>query len=133
MTATSGGSCRTATHAIVPLRSEPGFDLEQGGRLGGAYDPPAFTGCGSMTPLVNLVAAGSGNAVFDLLPVGGGIGRAQDRRSVSRSVSSAPKRGAQPSFCFARVVSMIAGWLAASTHWASGGRNGTAARARAAT
>jgi hypothetical protein len=40
---------------------------------------------------------------------------------VSRSVSSAVKRGAQPSFCFARVVSMIAGWPAASTHWAKGG------------
>jgi hypothetical protein len=69
----SGGSCRTATHAIVPLRSEPGFDLERGGRLGGAYDRPPFTGCGWMTPLVNLVAAGSGNAVLiDLLPLGGG-------------------------------------------------------------
>jgi hypothetical protein len=69
----SGGSCRTATHAIVPLRSEPGFDLERGGRLGGAYDRPPFTGCGWMTPLVNLVAAGSGNAVLiDLLPLDGG-------------------------------------------------------------
>jgi len=69
----SGGSCRTATHAIVPLRSEPGFDLERGGRLGGVYDRPPFTGCGWITPLVNLMAAGSGNAVLiDLLPVAGG-------------------------------------------------------------
>ena len=69
----SGGSCRTATHAIVPLRSEPRFDLEQGGRLGGAYDRPPFTGCGWITPLVNLVADGSGNAVLiDLLPAAGG-------------------------------------------------------------
>jgi hypothetical protein len=50
-----------------------GFDLERGGRLGGAYDRPPFTGCGWMTPLVNLVAADSGNAVLiDLLPLGGG-------------------------------------------------------------
>jgi hypothetical protein len=69
----SGGSCRTATHAVVPLRSEPGFDLERGGRLGGTYDRPPFTGCGWLTPLVNLVAAGSGNAVLiDLSPLPSG-------------------------------------------------------------
>jgi hypothetical protein len=66
----SGGSCHTATRAVVPLRSEPGFDLERGGRLGGTYDRPPFTGCGWITPLVNLLAAGSGNAVLiDLLPL----------------------------------------------------------------
>ncbi len=65
----SGRSCRTATHAIVPLRSKPGFDLEQGGRLVGRYYRPPFTGCGWITPLVNLMAAGPGNAVvIDLLP-----------------------------------------------------------------
>ena len=65
-----GGSCRTATHAIVPLRSKPGFDLEQGGRLVGRYYRPPFTGCGWITPLVNLLAAGPGNAVvIDLLPL----------------------------------------------------------------
>jgi hypothetical protein len=65
----SGGSCRTATHAIVPLRSKPGFQLERGGRLAGKYYRPPFTGCGWITPLVNLVAAGSGNAaVIDLIP-----------------------------------------------------------------
>jgi len=65
----SGGSCRTATQAIVPLRSKPGFDLERGGRLVGRYYRPPFTGCGWITPLVNLLAAGPGNAVvIDLLP-----------------------------------------------------------------
>ena len=69
----SGGSCRTATHAIVPLRSEPCFDLERGGRLGGTYDRPLFTGCGWITRVVNLVAAGSGNAVLiDLSPLPSG-------------------------------------------------------------
>lgn len=55
---TSGGSCHTATHAVVPLRSQPGFNLERGGRLVGRYYRPPFTGCGWITPLVNLLAAG---------------------------------------------------------------------------
>jgi hypothetical protein len=65
----SDGSCRTATHAVVPLRSRPGFDLERGGRVVGRYHRPPFTGCGRITPLVNLLIAGSGNAVvIDLIP-----------------------------------------------------------------
>jgi hypothetical protein len=65
----SDGSCRTATHAVVPLRSKPGFDLERGGRVVGRYHRPPFTGCGRITPLVNLLIAGSGNAaVIDLIP-----------------------------------------------------------------
>jgi hypothetical protein len=65
----SGGSCRTATHAVVPLRSRPGFDFERGGRLAGRYQRPPFTGCGWITPLVNLLVAGPGNAVvIDLVP-----------------------------------------------------------------
>ena len=65
----SGGSCRTATQAVVPLRSRPGFDLERGGRVVARYYRPPFTGCGLITPLVNLLAAGAGNAaVFDLIP-----------------------------------------------------------------
>jgi hypothetical protein len=68
----SGGSCRTATQAVVPLHSQPGFDLERGGRLAGRYYRPPFTGCGLVTPLVNLLAAGAGNAaVFDLIPLTG--------------------------------------------------------------
>jgi len=66
----SGSSCRTATHAIVPLGSQPGFDLERGGRLVGKYHRPPFTGCGWITPLVNLLVAGPGNAiVIALTPV----------------------------------------------------------------
>ena len=65
----SGGSCRTATHAVVPLRSKPGFNLERGGRLVSRYDRPPFTGCGRITPIVNLLIAGPGNAVvIDLTP-----------------------------------------------------------------
>jgi len=68
-TVISGGSCRTATSAVVPLRSRPGFDLERGGRLAGRYQRPPFTGCGWITPLVNLLVAGPGNAVvIDLIP-----------------------------------------------------------------
>jgi hypothetical protein len=66
----SGGSCRTATYAVVPLRSKPGFKLERGGRLAGRYHRPPFTGCGWVTPLVNLLVAGPGNAaVIDLIPL----------------------------------------------------------------
>ena len=65
-----GGSCRTASQAIVPLRSRPGFSLERGGRVAGRYYRPPFTGCGWLTPLINLLATGSGNAaVLDLVPV----------------------------------------------------------------
>jgi len=72
-TLVNGASCRTATHAVVPLHSRPGFDLEQGGRLVGWYHRPPFTGCGWMTPLVNLLVAGPGNAVvIDLIPLARG-------------------------------------------------------------
>jgi hypothetical protein len=65
-----GGSCRTATHAVVPLRSQPGFNLERGGRVAGRYYRPPFTGCGWITPVVNLLASGTGNAaVIDLIPL----------------------------------------------------------------
>jgi hypothetical protein len=65
----SGGSWRTATPAVVPLRSEPGVNLERGGRVAGRYQRPPFTGCGWSTPLVNLLVAGPGNAaVIDLIP-----------------------------------------------------------------
>jgi hypothetical protein len=64
------GSCHTATEAVVPLRSGPGFDLERGGRLAGRYQRPAFTGDGWLTRAVNLTAAGPGNtAVVDLTPI----------------------------------------------------------------
>ena len=64
-----GGSCRTSAHAVVPLRSEPGFSMERGGRVTGVYDRPPFTGCGRLTPLVNLLIAGPGNTVvIDLVP-----------------------------------------------------------------
>jgi hypothetical protein len=66
----SGGSCRTAAEAVVPLRSRPGFELARGGRLAGRYHRPPFTGCGWITPVVNLLVAGPGNAaVIDLTPL----------------------------------------------------------------
>jgi hypothetical protein len=59
-TVISGDSCRTATQAIVPLRSKPGFNLERGGRLVGRYHRPPFTGCGWITPLVSLIGGWPG-------------------------------------------------------------------------
>jgi hypothetical protein len=71
-TLSGGGSCRTATHAVVPLSSRPGFDMARGGRLAGRYERPPFTGCGWLTPVINLLVAGSGNAaVIDLIPSAG--------------------------------------------------------------
>ena len=65
----SGDSCRTTTHAVVPLRSQPGFDLDRGGRVAGRYDRPPFTGGGRLTWFLNLMVAGAGNAVvIDLIP-----------------------------------------------------------------
>jgi hypothetical protein len=70
LTLINGDTCRTATHAVVPLQSKPGFDLDRGGRLTGRYQRPPFTGCGRLTPLVNLLISGPGNAaVIDLVPV----------------------------------------------------------------
>ena len=64
-----GGSCRTATRAVVPLHSRPGFDMARGGRLAGRYQRPPFTGCGWLTPVINRLVAGPGNAaVIDLIP-----------------------------------------------------------------
>jgi hypothetical protein len=75
LTLISGGSCRTSDQAVVPLRSEPGFNLEQGGRLAGRYRRPPFAGCGWATPIVNLLVAGPGNAVvIDLIPDASGAG-----------------------------------------------------------
>ncbi len=69
-TVIGGGTCRTASHAVVPVQSKPGFDLKRGGRLVGTYQRPPFTGCGRITALVNLLVAGPGNAaVIDLVPV----------------------------------------------------------------
>jgi hypothetical protein len=66
----SGDSCRTTTHAVIPLVSRPGFSLQRGGRVVGEYDRPPFTGCGRLTPIVNKVIAGPGNSVvIDLLPL----------------------------------------------------------------
>ena len=64
-----GGSCRTARAAVVPLRSQPGFDLDRGGNVTGRYNRPPFTGAGRLTPLVNMLLAGYGNAIaIDLTP-----------------------------------------------------------------
>jgi hypothetical protein len=43
--------------------------MARGGRLAGRYQRPPFTGCGRLTPVINLLVAGSGNtAVIDLVP-----------------------------------------------------------------
>ena len=41
-TVLSGGSCRTATHAVVPLCSRPGFELARGGQADRQLRPAAL-------------------------------------------------------------------------------------------
>ena len=67
----SNGSCRTASQAIVPLRSRPGFRAWSGAAASASRcSRPPFTGCGWLAPIVNRSATGSGNAaVIDLVPV----------------------------------------------------------------
>jgi hypothetical protein len=66
----------------VPLSgSKPGFNLERGGRLVGRYHRPPFTGCGWITPFVNLLVAGPGNAVvIDLIPCAENVVASAHRR-----------------------------------------------------
>lgn len=65
-----GCVCRTASQAVVTLLSGPGFDLDRGGYLTGGYRRPPFTGCGALTPVINLLTGRAGIiAVVNLIPV----------------------------------------------------------------
>ncbi|MBM7770186.1 chitodextrinase [Actinokineospora baliensis] len=55
--------CQTSTPARIPLKSKPGFDPIQGGKLSGTYTLPALTGCGPLTPLLSGLVAGPGNTL----------------------------------------------------------------------
>ncbi|GAA2964768.1 fibronectin type III domain-containing protein [Actinokineospora diospyrosa] len=55
--------CQTKTPAQIPLKSKPGFDPIQGGKLSGTYTLPALQGCGPLTPLLSGLVAGPGNTL----------------------------------------------------------------------
>jgi hypothetical protein len=58
-----GSSCETVTPAVVPVKSQPGFNILSGGNLAGTYTIPRFANCGLATPLLNLTVPGTGNRI----------------------------------------------------------------------
>jgi len=55
-------TCQTAP-ATVQLASQKGFTVVNGGNLAGTYTIPNFSGCGVLTPVLNLTIPGSGNTI----------------------------------------------------------------------
>jgi hypothetical protein len=56
-------NCESATPAVVNLKSEKGFNVVKGGKVGGTYAIPDFSGCGLLTPVLNATIPGSGNTI----------------------------------------------------------------------
>lgn len=68
-----GGSCESATPAVITLRSQRGFSVVSGGKLAGTYTVPKFANCGLaglLTPVINLSIAGPGNSITFTLGAG---------------------------------------------------------------
>lgn len=55
-------SCQSAP-ATIQLASLKGFSVVNGGNLAGTYTIPDFSGCGLLTPVLNLTIPGSGNTI----------------------------------------------------------------------
>lgn len=55
-------TCETAP-ATIKLKSLKGFSVVNGGSLAGTYTIPDFSGCGVLTPVLNLTIPGSGNTI----------------------------------------------------------------------
>jgi hypothetical protein len=55
-------TCQSAP-ATVQLASQKGFTVVNGGNLAGTYTIPDFSGCGVLTPVLNLTIPGSGNTI----------------------------------------------------------------------
>ncbi|REE95549.1 hypothetical protein [Thermomonospora umbrina] len=66
-----GSYCKTETPATIPVASEAGWDVVQGGTLSGTYTIPKFEHCLLATPLINLIVPGAGNKVS--LKLGPGV------------------------------------------------------------
>ncbi len=58
-----GSSCETSTPVVVPLASQPKFNILKGGSLAGTYSIPDFSNCGLATLLINVTIPGSGNTI----------------------------------------------------------------------
>jgi hypothetical protein len=62
-------SLRVPVSGSLTVHADLDSGLFSGDRLAGSYHRPPFTGCGWITPVVNLLVAGPGNAVvIDLIP-----------------------------------------------------------------
>ena len=55
-------NCQTSP-ATIKLKSQKGFNVVNGGNLAGTYTIPDFSGCGVLTPVLNLTIPGSGNTI----------------------------------------------------------------------
>lgn len=55
-------TCQSAP-ATIQLASLKGFSVVNGGNLAGTYTIPDFSGCGLLTPVLNLTIPGSGNTI----------------------------------------------------------------------
>ena len=58
-----GNACESRNPATVTVTSLPGFNIVNGGSLGGTYTIPPFAHCGLLTPLLNLTIPGPGNTI----------------------------------------------------------------------
>jgi hypothetical protein len=58
-----GNSCETADPVVVTVKSEPKFNILNGGKLGGTYTIGDFANCGLATLLINTTIPASGNTI----------------------------------------------------------------------
>lgn len=58
-----GNHCETVRPAEIPLASEDGFSVLQGGTVSGTYTIPPFDHCLLNTALINLTIPGAGNTL----------------------------------------------------------------------
>ena len=66
----SPGTCETKSSSIAMMRSGPGFNPLQGGRLSGSYGISDLTGCGLLTSFISPLTKGPGNTIdLQLTPV----------------------------------------------------------------
>ena len=56
-------SCQTSSAVVVALKSQPKFNILDGGKLAGSYTIGQFQDCGLATALLNLTIPGSGNTI----------------------------------------------------------------------
>jgi hypothetical protein len=58
-----GNSCETVKAVVVPLKSQKGFSILNGGKMAGSYTIGKFAGCGVSTLLINVTIPASGNTI----------------------------------------------------------------------